>query len=125
MKTMNRAALGLAIVLACAADLRADEAEARALRTVTKFGGHVRRDEKVNGRPVVTVSISDTKFTDADVKDLAGFPELVNLFLSRTGVGDVGLISQLRFQGACHESVWISGGGGQLTAEHLNGLDSQ
>src|SRR5678816_1311944 len=70
---------------------RADDAEDKAVKFVEKLGGQVVRDEKLPGKPVSEVHLNGTKVTDAGLKELAGLPDLIAVFLYDTGVSDVGL----------------------------------
>ena len=46
------------LLVLTAVDLRADEAEEKAVKAIEKLGGKVRRDEKADGKPVVAVDLS-------------------------------------------------------------------
>src|SRR5262245_16155251 len=65
--------------------------EGTAVALVVELGGTVTRDEKRAGKPIVGVSLSNTKVTDADLKELARLTELSSLGLSCTNVTDMGL----------------------------------
>lgn len=78
---MNRMWAGLLVVLIASSGVWADDAEDKALKFVEKFDGRVTRDEKVPGKPVVTVSLNFAKLTDADLKELAAFKSLKTLRL--------------------------------------------
>jgi internalin A len=78
--------LGL-LVLAAAG--RADEAAA--LRAIPLLGGKVTVDDKQPGKPVVEVNLSQTKVTDAGLKELREFKSLRTLDLAYTQVTDAGL----------------------------------
>ena len=54
----------------------ADDAEDKALATVERLGGQVRRDEAKPGKPVSDVTLRGKGVTDADLKDLAAFKGL-------------------------------------------------
>ncbi len=90
---MRRALGGCLVVvlgaLSCPGGLRADEAGAVAW--VMKVGGKVSRDEKRPGRPVVGVSLSNTKVTDSGLKELAQLKGLQWMDLRDTKVTDAGL----------------------------------
>ena len=70
---------------------RADDAEDKAVAFVEKLGGKVTRDEKAPGKPVITVSLNDTKVTDAGLKELATLKNLTTLDLGFTKVTDAGV----------------------------------
>ena len=70
---------------------RADDAEVTAVALVEKLGGTVVRDEKAPGKPVTQVWLIKTKVTDAELKELAIFKNLIGLVLIYTKVTDVGL----------------------------------
>src|SRR5436190_17813763 len=78
---MNRIWVGLLVLVASSAAVRADEAEDKAVKFVEKLDGRVTRDEKATGKPVVTVSLNFAKLTDADLKELAAFKSLKTLRL--------------------------------------------
>jgi Leucine Rich repeat len=66
-----------------------------------EFGERIRRDEELPGKPVVSVDLSSTKVTDADLKDLTPLTQLQWLDLGETQVTDEGLehlaaLNQLR-----------------------------
>ena len=71
--------------------LRADDAEDKAVAFVEKIGGDVTRDEKAPGKPAITVNLSNTKVTDAGLKELAALKQLTTLNLGVTQVTDAGL----------------------------------
>ena len=62
----------------------ADDAEDKAVTFVEKLGGSVTRNEDAPGKPVTTVSLAQTKVTDAGLKELAGFKSLTHLSLHTT-----------------------------------------
>src|SRR5947209_18556338 len=84
-------------IIACAAALcgvgqvRADDAEDKAVATVERLGGQVLRNETKPGKPVRQVTLSGKEVTDADLKDLAGFKELEWLTLKNTQVTNASL----------------------------------
>ena len=81
----------LVAVLGVGAPARADEAEDKAVAFVKKLGGSVDRDEKAPGKPVVEVFLSNTKVTDAGLKELAALKSLTQLDLGNTPVTDAGI----------------------------------
>ena len=81
----------LVAMLGLGSPARADEAEDKAVAFVKKLGGSVDRDEKAPGKPVVEVFLSNTKVTDAGLKELAALKSLTDLNLSNTKVTDAGL----------------------------------
>ncbi len=81
----------LLLVLLTATDLRADEAEEKVVQAIQKFGGHVTRDEKTDGKHVVALYLSNGPVTDADLKELAALKQLQKLNLCYTQVTDAGL----------------------------------
>ncbi len=56
-----------------------------------EFGERIRRDEELPGKPVVSVDLSSTTVTDADLKDLTPLTQLQWLDLGETQVTDEGL----------------------------------
>ena len=70
---------------------RADDAEDKAVAFVEKLGGKVTRDEKVPGKPVVTVSLHRSEVTDAGLKELAPLKNLTELSLIGADITDAGL----------------------------------
>ncbi len=71
--------------------LGANDAEDRAADAVKRWGGAVRRDDKLPSHPVIEVDLADTGVTDADLKELAAFTGLRQLFLPGGKVTGVGL----------------------------------
>src|SRR4051812_42555276 len=67
----------------------ADEADA--VKVVEKLGGKIIRDDKQPGKPVVGVDLGLTLMTDAELKELKGFPKLLTLRLGLTGLTDAGM----------------------------------
>jgi hypothetical protein len=97
---MSRALVGglvaLATVLAYPFGLRADEASAVAW--VAKNRGKITRDDKLKDRPVVGVDLFNYQYNlmgkrvpDAELKELASFPNLEYLSLAFTKITDAGL----------------------------------
>ena len=78
MKTWHSVALLLVVGL----PLRADEAEDRAVKAVQKLGGRIVRDEKADGKPIITVDLILKKVTAADLKELAPLTGLRHLDLA-------------------------------------------
>ena len=66
----------------------ADDAEDRAERFVKKLGGDV---YALPNKPIWRVTLDDTDVTDADLKKLAGFKHLHDLWLGYTKITDAGL----------------------------------
>lgn len=85
--------------LMSSASLRADEAEDRAVKFVTKIGGKVTRDENQPGKPVVAVVLNFTELTDAGLTELSVLRNLTSLDLTRTQVTDQGLKELKAFKG--------------------------
>src|SRR5581483_2615286 len=79
----------MCMLLAFSGSARTDEASAVA--AVKQFGGSIERDDKMAGKPVVTVIIHNAKITDADLKILKEFKELTELELNCANVTDAGL----------------------------------
>ena len=75
----------------CAPAARADPAEDKAVKFVEGLKGKVIRDEKAPGKPVVEAELSQTKLTNAGLKELAGFKNLATLHIGGTMVTDAGL----------------------------------
>jgi tRNA A-37 threonylcarbamoyl transferase component Bud32 len=67
------------------------ESEEQAVRAVQQLGGKISRDDKLPGKPVVSVSLAHTKAADADLRALAAFPQLRTLELQGTKVTDAGM----------------------------------
>jgi hypothetical protein len=61
--------LSLAVCLAGCGQKQADREE-KAVSAIIKLGGKGMRDEKLPGRPVVGLNLSDTQITDAGLRDL-------------------------------------------------------
>src|SRR5262249_1293565 len=66
------------------ADARWEILEDRAAQYIAMLGGSVLRDEKQPDKPIVGVSLADTKVTDADLKSLVDLDHLWGLDLSGT-----------------------------------------
>ena len=80
----------LAAVLLLSGAARADEADT--VKLIEKLGGKITRDEKLKGLPVITVSLTSTKVTDADLKELKELKQLTSLNLSNCqGVTDAAM----------------------------------
>ncbi len=92
MMTMTLRMTGGTVLLLVltAADLRADEAEEKAVQAVEKLGGYVRR-EKADVKPVVAVHLIGERVTDAGLKEVAALKQLQTLILINTPVTDAGL----------------------------------
>jgi hypothetical protein len=93
MMTLRRgmALLALLCILCLSTQVRAGDAEDKAVEAIKKLGGSVMRDDNAAGKPVVRVDLRDTKATDADLKDLKEFKSLRTLDLFNTKVTDAGL----------------------------------
>ena len=93
MRPLAIASVPSPMVIASSAVL-ADEAEDKAIALVMGLGGDIEPRSGQTGRPVVRASISTTPRydTDANLKDLAGFPpSCAPLGLSGTKITDKGL----------------------------------
>src|SRR4051794_5988280 len=88
---MSRVMLFAVVSLACAPAARADDAEDKAAALVTKLKGVIVRDDKKGDKPVIGVHLGNTKVTDAELKELAGFKSLAHLVLNNTAVTDAGV----------------------------------
>ena len=73
-----------------AVEAPADQEE-KAVNAILKLGGMVKRDENLPGEPVVGISLSKTKVTDSDLKDLKELRGLQELYLGDTQITDAGL----------------------------------
>jgi hypothetical protein len=58
---------------------------------IARLGGYVVRDPEKANRPVIQINLKDTPTTDADLGELAAFPDLQELILDETQVTDDGL----------------------------------
>ena len=87
------ALLAIAFALLLAGRLSAGDDDAKAEKSIKAIGGKVVRDDKATGKPVIVVDLTNTKVTDAGLKELelAGLKSLQTLSLSGTGVTDAGL----------------------------------
>src|SRR5437879_1742866 len=65
--------------------------EVVAVKLVEKLGGTITRDEKQPDKPVIGVSLSRTKVTDANLKELKELNQLTTLDLGDTNVTNAGL----------------------------------
>ncbi len=88
---LQRYFIVLAVCLCGIGRINGDEAEDRAVAAIEKLGGKYTRDETKPTKPIVTVSIGNTKITDEGLKELAPLTSLEMLSISCTGVTDVGL----------------------------------
>ncbi len=88
---MTKAFLLLASMLLAAPSLYADDAEDKAVATVRQLGGKVLRDDKDPAHPVMSVDLSNTQVTSADLKELAALKNLKVLDLFNTPVTDESL----------------------------------
>src|SRR5580693_2037204 len=89
--TTQRILIGAVSLFLFSGNLRADEAENRAVKLVEKLGGMFERDDKVDGKPITFVDLHDTEVTDAELKELTGLKQLQRLVLRHTPVTDAGL----------------------------------
>jgi internalin A len=78
-------------VLVTGSACRADDAEDKAVKFVTDLRGKVVRDDKLPGKPVVTVRLFVTQVKDAGLKELAALKDLTALDLIDTKATDAGL----------------------------------
>jgi Leucine-rich repeat (LRR) protein len=77
-------------VLSCwAADVNLEQE--KAVAEITKIGGRVGVDEKMPGKPVISLSLRDTKVTDAGLEILKALPNLQSLDLTNTKITEYGL----------------------------------
>src|SRR5262245_49304970 len=65
--------------------------ETLAVKLVEKLGGSVTRDDKQPGKPVIGVTVSSPKLTDAELRILTDLKQLTSLSLGQTKVTDAGL----------------------------------
>jgi hypothetical protein len=91
------------VVVTCAFGLgttesRADEAEDRAARLVTRALGEVFRDEKPAGKPVVKVQFYFREGADAGLRGLACLKHLRELGLNFSDTSDEGLKELVRLK---------------------------
>lgn len=73
----------------CAATASAEEAAA--LKKLATLEAKFTRDEQKPDRPIVSIDLSGTSVTDADLRALGKLPSLKTMKLSRTKVTDAGL----------------------------------
>jgi Leucine Rich repeat len=71
--------------------VRAHEIEEKAIKEIERLGGKVIRNETAEGKPVVGVDFFSLPVSDADLKHLAKFPGLKELYLGSTDVTDAGI----------------------------------
>jgi len=62
-----------------------------AVEFVQKLGGEVKYEAKADGVQMITVDLSTTQVTDADLKELTALGNITNLNLNGTKVTDAGL----------------------------------
>ena len=93
MNRTTRSMLTLGLLLASVSCYAAEPntGQAREIAEIKNLGGRVFFDEESPGKPVIAVSLENTKATDAALTNLEGLIELENLDLERTEVGDAGL----------------------------------
>ncbi len=72
--------------------VKRSDAEKKATAAIKKLGGFVFFDEKKPGKPVISVDLSETKVTDAELVHLKELTELQTLDLALTKVTDAGLV---------------------------------
>ena len=90
--SVSGALLALAFALLLAGRLSAGDDDTKAEKSINSIGGKVVRDDKATGKPVIVVDLTNTKVTDAGLKELAGLKSLQTLRLSGTaGVTDAGV----------------------------------
>jgi len=70
------------LLLPCLSGSAGDDAEEKAVQAIKKLGGSIVRDEKVPGKPVIEVQMTD-KGTDEDLKHLANLKGLQKVDLIR------------------------------------------
>ena len=62
-----------------------------AVTEIEKLGGSVTRDERLPSRPVISINLSGTRVTDAELIYVGGLTQLKKLDLHGTQVTDAGL----------------------------------
>ena len=65
--------------------------ESMTIQKIAMHGGKIEMDDKLPGRPVVSVSLAFTSITDAGLKDLIELKDLKSLDLGNTKITDAGL----------------------------------
>src|SRR5215831_5477252 len=78
-------------LLLLAAGARADDAEDKAIEAIKKVEGKMTRDARADGKPVIFVSLIDTKVTDADLQSVAAFKKVQVIDLNSTPITDAGM----------------------------------
>src|SRR4051812_33822866 len=86
-----KAVAALLVLLGSADGLRADDAEAQAVKTVYKVGGCVSYEAGVEGKPVIAVSFPNCGLTDENLKVLAAFDHLQSVQILSPNLTDAGL----------------------------------
>ena len=91
--SVSGALLAIAFVLLLAGRLSAGDDDTKAEESIKAIGGKVVRDDKATGKPVIVVDLTNTKVTDAGLKELelAELTTLQTLSLSGPKVTDAGL----------------------------------
>jgi hypothetical protein len=105
-------------------DLRNPEVErarAEAVAAIRKLGGSLVIDEAAPGRPVTRIDLHDTAATDELLEKLVVFPELRELDLRKTAVGDRGAAHLARLAGLRSLNLFRTTIG-DATLERLRGL---
>jgi hypothetical protein len=92
------------------------------LTAIEALGGDYEVDEDSPGDPVVSITLAESRATDADLARLKSFPKLKGLNLSSTAVTDAGLahlegLGELQFLDLSNTQVTDAG------LVHLRGLN--
>jgi hypothetical protein len=90
-----------------------------AIAKIEALGGWVERDDSQG--PVVAVSLSGTRATDADLEALGHFPQLQRLYLGGTEISSAGL-AHLRSLTSLRELYLLATRIDDAGLEHLRGL---
>ena len=72
--------------------VKRSDAEKKAIAAIKKLGGKVTFAERKPGKPVIGVSLFNTKITNAGLVHLEGLTKLQTLDLQNTKVTDAGLV---------------------------------
>src|SRR5437763_1395499 len=80
---------GVALLVALTGSARSDEASAVA--ALKKLKAEVTLDDKMPGKPVVAIDLTNSPVTDADLKNLKQLPHLKSIDLANTRVTAKGL----------------------------------
>jgi hypothetical protein len=85
-------ALGVCLLSPSLIPARAfDDEPDKAIAEIMKLGGRIERDEKADGKPVITVNFATTQVDDTALDLVKGFDKLKKLTLNGTKVTDGGL----------------------------------